>query len=182
MADKTDFPKRKNQSYLLSGVRPDGTEQPFYNGETERFPSRMDDYRQGAFKAPTDFKVGEAIRRLEEKGMKVKVECQEHPDRKSALQAQARMTKELRDKGVPMLNDLPGYDYRTADEETERRKIHEFCDKKIISPTKRRSRSSALNLSHSRRAARRQLSWQARQPVTPNSASRSKNAELPAVQ
>jgi hypothetical protein len=105
-----------------------GKEIPFYIGETGRFTGRMSDYYTASFSAATDFKVGKAVKYLMEKGYRIIVACKKHDDRKveeDRLVAEARAEKRL------LLNDLPGYNYRTADEKQEHEAIQQFCNSLI---------------------------------------------------
>jgi ribosomal 50S subunit-recycling heat shock protein len=77
---------------------------PFYDGEAHNVPARMVDYQRAAFAASTDFKVGEAIRYLEQKNIQVEVEIRECPDRRSAKDRQDQMIAKHRSEGTPLLN------------------------------------------------------------------------------
>lgn len=94
----------------------------FYVGESSRHIGRIGDYLSAKFSAPTDFKVGETIKYLLSIGYEVGVKYKESQSRKVDEKS---VLDELR-KNNKMLNDLPGYDYKTADERQERLKIHEF--------------------------------------------------------
>ena len=48
-------------------------EVPFYVGQTGRLWGRLDDYYWAMFSAPTDFRVGEAIRYLSARGYRITV-------------------------------------------------------------------------------------------------------------
>ena len=128
-----DFPQRGNLVYVHFYVR-DGMNdgKPFYVGETGSFIGRMSDYLRATFAAATDFKVGEAIRYLAQNNIRVKVGYQECPDRKSARAKESEFIARLRKEGVPLLNDLDGYNYLTANEDDERSKVHQFCDDHIL--------------------------------------------------
>ena len=94
----------------------------FYVGESSRHIGRLGDYLSAQFSAPTDFKVGEAIKYLLSIGYEVGVKYKESQSRKVDEKS---VLDELR-KNSKMLNDLPGYDYKTADEMKEKLKIHDF--------------------------------------------------------
>jgi hypothetical protein len=128
-----DFPQRSHVVYVLFYIRDDEEgEQAFYVGETDRFGARMMDYVIAAFGASTDFKVGEAIRYLVANGARVTVGYNECANRKDARAMERDFINGLRIEGVGLINDLDGYDYRTAINSDERTKIHDFCDRKIL--------------------------------------------------
>ncbi|MGD0970952.1 MAG: hypothetical protein ABSA04_06050 [Desulfobaccales bacterium] len=62
-----EFPQNINVVYIIY-LTNQGVHIPFYVGETGRFLVRVSDYMSANFKAQTDFKVGEAIRYIQEKG------------------------------------------------------------------------------------------------------------------
>ena len=98
---------------------------PFYVGRTTRFLGRMEDYDSAEFSAQTDFKVGEAIKFLKEiMGLSVVVGSRRSDNVKADEQA---LINSLHAAGVPLLNTLRGYRYKTADAEEQRLKVHEFC-------------------------------------------------------
>jgi hypothetical protein len=41
---------------------------------------------------------------------------------------EGKIIKDLRSRGVRLLNDLRGYEYKTANEQAEREKVRRFCD------------------------------------------------------
>lgn len=92
--------------------------------------ARMQDYCQASFKASTDFKVGEAIKYLQQKNYDIVVKSKQ-----AAGVSKIHRTKEEREiirklhlEGLQLLNDFRGYDYRTASEDEERMAIQMFCD------------------------------------------------------
>jgi hypothetical protein len=108
-------------SYVLNGV-----EIPFYVGESGRFGERMEDYECAAFKCPTDFKVGIAIRYLrDECGLKVVVRYEQSDNRKSVEQG---LIRDCLLSGYRLLNFLPGYDYNASNAEQESAYVRAFCD------------------------------------------------------
>jgi hypothetical protein len=128
-----DFPRRSNVVYVLFYFRDDADNgKPFYVGETASFIGRMTDYLRGTFAAATDFKVGEAVRYFIQNDIRVRVGYQEHPDRPSARAKEGELIARLRDDGIPLLNDLFGYDYRTANQSDEGKRVHQFCDERIL--------------------------------------------------
>jgi hypothetical protein len=92
----------------------------------------MSDYLRASFGAATDFKVGEAVRYLAQNGIRVRVGCQEHPDRRCARAKESELIERLNSEGIPLLNNLDGYNYRAAIESDERSKVHKFCDDNIL--------------------------------------------------
>lgn len=127
-----EFPARQNVVYVLFHGDPG---KPFYVGETESFTGRMADYIRAAFGAPTDFKVGEAIRYLVENKVRVRVGYKDQSDRKAAEMREAELIEELRRERIPLLNDLPGYRYKFATKLDERGKVRRFCDQHILRPS-----------------------------------------------
>lgn len=125
-----EFPKRTHVVYVLFYGEDGG--KPFYVGETASFISRMTDYLRATFAAATDFKVGRAVRYLAANNIRIRIGYEEHSDRKAARAAEDRLIRQLRDEGVPLLNDLDGYDYRTAAIEEESTRVHQFCDRHIL--------------------------------------------------
>jgi hypothetical protein len=120
-------PQREGVIYVFFWVD-EGVLTPFYVGETDRFIGRMDDYEGASFKATADFKVGEAIKYLKNaKNYRVVVGHRQSANRRDE---EKRMISKYR-ADVPLLNDLPGYDYRTANMEDERLRVQRFCDELI---------------------------------------------------
>jgi hypothetical protein len=110
--------------YCDSGGRP----LPFYVGETQAIWRRLDDYYWAQFDASTDFRVGEAVRYLHAKGLRVMARYKPSEDRRNGERS---IIGEFRAQGIELLNDLRGYDYRTAKEDEERSKIQRFIDRLI---------------------------------------------------
>lgn len=128
-----EFPRAANVVYVffaLTAKNPNG--QPFYVGQTANFQARMTDYFRGTFAAATDFKVGEVVRYLLSSGSRINVGYDEMPDRIIALKEEARIIQSIRSKGIRLLNDIGGYDYRSAVRESERIRLHTFCDEHIL--------------------------------------------------
>ena len=100
--------------------------QPFYVGQTRRLAARMEDYVAGSFDAPTDFRVCEAARYLEEEKqcrILVRYKPSRHP-----REDEHALIRELQLEGIRLLNDFVSYDYRTAKRRQERRYLRRFCD------------------------------------------------------
>ncbi len=119
-----NFPESISAVYLIFFIKND-KKIPFYVGETGRFQGRVGDYVSAHFKASTDFRVGETIRYLQEKGCKVIIKYKSSQDRK---REQDEIIKYFQSLGHRLLNDLSGYNYKTANEDEEREKIKRFCD------------------------------------------------------
>jgi hypothetical protein len=127
---KMEFPNRKNVVYVL--FYGDNEPIPFYVGETDIFGARMADYIRAQFGAPTDFKVGEAIRYLAGQGIRIQVGYEEHPNRQAAKRREAKLVDQLERSGVPLLNSLPGFKYLEADKTNELKRVHDFCIEQIL--------------------------------------------------
>ena len=119
--------------YAIFAVAEDGSETPFYVGETGRFQGRMNDYRLAGFGAPTDFHVGEAIWCLQtEKKTRVVVKYRRSADEKLDRQKdQDQILAQLRGEGYLLLNDLGRYDYRMANKIEELGRVQEFCERLV---------------------------------------------------
>jgi hypothetical protein len=104
--------------------RKDGQEVPFYVGQTERFLDRMGDYISAQFGACTDFKVGMAIKFLDELGYRIAVKHKKSADRFSE---ERTLIVQLRSEGYKLLNDCPAYDYKRTTAESELKLIQNFC-------------------------------------------------------
>lgn len=105
----------------------ENNERPIYVGETSRLYGRIADFITANFKAPNDFKVGEAIIYFREKGYKIIIKYKFTDNRIKDKNTIINSFKNLR-----LLNDIKdikGYDYEIADEIEERNRIKEFCDK-----------------------------------------------------
>ena len=88
--------------------------------------SRIAEYLFADFQAQTDFKVGVAIRYLKNtKGVRVEI-GQKHSS--ELFQDEGDIIRELRSKSVRLLNQHSGYDYRSADRDSEKERVHRFCD------------------------------------------------------
>jgi hypothetical protein len=122
-----DFPpiNREVPGFVYVWCWINGSEEvPFYVGQTKRVWGRLDDYYWAMFSASTDFRVGEAIRYLSTKGYRIVLKYRPSAD---PLREEAEILKSLdeRDHRI-LLNHLDGFDYRTADEAEERRRVQQF--------------------------------------------------------
>jgi hypothetical protein len=103
---------------------------PFYVGQTKRLLNRMWDYKEKHFKAPTDFRVGEAIAHLlDQEGCSVDVKYKRCFG--SEIE-EARLVRNLQLVGFRLLNGF-GYKYKSSNPETERNAIHGFCKIALLS-------------------------------------------------
>lgn len=119
------FPRHGDIIYVLLYAREGESEPvPFYVGQSSQHVGRFGYYVSANFSACTDFKVGEAVRYLRSKGHDVIIRYRESHDRRG----EERMVMNSLRSNSPLLNDLDGYDYRYANEELERLKIHAFID------------------------------------------------------
>jgi hypothetical protein len=82
---------------------------PLYVGQTGRLLGRVGDYQAAQFGAPTDFRVGEAIRYFGEK--KCRVVFLYRPS-ESHLKDEKLLIRELLLSGYTLLNFLGAFDYR----------------------------------------------------------------------
>jgi hypothetical protein len=106
-------------------------EVPFYVGQTKRVWGRLDDYYWAMFSASTDFRVGEAVRYLSTKGYRIVVKYRSSAD---PLKEEAEIIKSLQEcDRRTLLNEPCGFDYRTADEAEERRRVQQFLGTLLLS-------------------------------------------------
>jgi hypothetical protein len=109
--------------YVIYRQLEEGSRAPLYVGESTQPYKRMDDYARHDFMAATDFKVGVAIQYLRARDYRVFVEIEEVEDRYAA---ECGKIDAFKRQGVRILNDLRGYNYRTADPVEEQRRVEEF--------------------------------------------------------
>ena len=124
-SDFTDieFPQHKEIVYLLYFREKDGgNDIPLYVGESSRGVGRFGDYISAKFTAPTDFKVGEAIRYLRSLGLDVRIKYKESSNRKME---ERTIINQLRRKSR-LLNELEGFQYTGSNENDERARIQKF--------------------------------------------------------
>lgn len=120
-----EFPQYQTIVYVLFFVNKEiGDEIPFYVGMSSRGIGRIGDHIMANFYAPTDFRVGEAVRNLRERGFDVRIKYKECDERKTEKR---RIISILKSK-ARLLNEIEGYDPTLSDEETERAKIHRFLE------------------------------------------------------
>jgi hypothetical protein len=118
------FPSDPNIVYII-GVEEKARFIPIYVGESSRNIGRFGDYISAQFSAPTDFKVGVAVKHLMKKGHKVVIKYKNSSGRRKE---EGDVIREIKTAGFRLLNDLQGYDYRTAKKDEETRKIEDFVE------------------------------------------------------
>lgn len=125
-----EFPANREIVYVLNLHIPGDTRlTPFYVGESSRHVGRIGDYVSANFTASTDFKVGEAVKFLRQRGLEVLVRFWECTDRKLE---EKRVINILRASHL-LLNDFKGYRRDNPDAETQRREICNFMEKLVNS-------------------------------------------------
>ena len=102
-----EFPINKNILYVLF-FRQSDKDIPFYVGQSSRNIGRFGDYLSANFSCSTDFKVGEAIKYLNDQGIQVFVKIKASPDKKKE---EKRIIDDFQ-KSYNLLNNLPNYDYK----------------------------------------------------------------------
>jgi hypothetical protein len=126
-ADYIDFPtpSRVGVVYVIFWIANDQPI-PLYVGQTGRFLARMEEYFDADFMAATDFKVGAAVKYLRDvRERRIVVAHRQSDDR---FRDESQLIRDLQSQKARLLNELPGYNYRTANIEEQRKKIEEFCD------------------------------------------------------
>jgi len=118
------FPANGDIVYII-GIKRGNRFHPFYIGQSSRNIGRFGDYLKANFSAPTDFKVGEAIKYFFKKRCEVVIKYRESQNRTEDENA---LIKKYKESGASLLNVLQGYDYRRDDESKEREKVQEFVD------------------------------------------------------
>jgi hypothetical protein len=99
---------------------------PLYVGQTCRLAGRIGDYQTAQFQAPTDFRVGEAVRYLTgPKGCQVDLLYRTSASRRKD---EKLLIRELLLSGYTLLNFLGAFDYNETSAVAEREIVHRFCD------------------------------------------------------
>ena len=122
--EEVELLNHSNIVYVIFYTKDSITPVPFYVGETSRPYGRIADYLSAQFSASTDFKVGEAVKYLQELGFPVVLKFRKSDSRKYE---EKLILDSLRCKFL-LLNDLQGYDYTIADKGIERKKVQEFIN------------------------------------------------------
>jgi hypothetical protein len=121
-------------------VHCEGRRYPLYVGETNGLADRAGHYKYAGFRpkgrtgeegyanfgAPTDFKVGEALRYLINM-RQCRIDLHYRAS-EFQLQDEHHLIRELQFAGFHLLNTLSGFKSKTAVKEDERKAIHRFCD------------------------------------------------------
>ncbi len=123
------FPAGGDIVYVI-GFQKGNSFVPIYVGESSRNIGRFGDYVSAKFSASTDFKVGMAVKYLQEQGRKMLIKYKDSPDRKAE---QDQLIRQIQSRGFRLLNDLKGYDYKSANEQAELVKIRSFVDEMLKS-------------------------------------------------
>ena len=120
-----DFPQWDVSAVYIVFCISKEKEIPIYVGETNSIRRRIGEYISTNFTMHTNFKVGNAIRYFQEKRYEVKVKYEVTEYRK---EREDKIKAELQQAGYELLNDLKGYNDKTANEEEERQRVRVFCD------------------------------------------------------
>ncbi len=133
-----EFPQPKKIVYILYFKEKNANEAiPFYIGESSRGIGRFCDYISAQFGAPTDFKVGEAVRYLRELGFTVGIKYKESSDRKKEEKAFIDRLK----KNHRLINELKGFNYKSAMKQDERARIRDFVETLVLEKGAKRDES-----------------------------------------
>jgi len=119
-----EFPATPNIVYILY-TEMKGSQIYFYVGQSSRNIGRIGDYVSAKFTAPTDFKVGEAIKYIRGKNLPIRVLYRETQD---PISEENKLIQKLR-SNYTLLNDLRSYDYTKSNEAYEKKNVHDFMDK-----------------------------------------------------
>lgn len=111
--------------YVILFVQPGKNAVPFYVGETGRGFGRIGDYITASWGAQTDFKVGMAVRMFRNNGCKVVIRYAPHEHRRIA---ERELLATYRAAGHKLLNDVPNYNYKTAEREVVVGRIRDFVE------------------------------------------------------
>jgi hypothetical protein len=119
--------KNKSGTYIyVIVIEGAGALFPLYVGRTSRLLGRIGDYQAAHFQAPTDFRVGEAIKYLVgEKACTVHFLYRPTTTHRSDEKV---MIRELLLSGYLLLNFLASFDYTSASLAEERTLVHRFCN------------------------------------------------------
>src|ERR1017187_10491154 len=128
--DPRNFDPRRGPGFVyifLFSVGTDGAPIPFYVGQTHSVCHRLGHYYWPDFQAPTDFNVGEAVKRLTAAGCRVIAKYIPSTNRK---QDETQKIAECRSQGYTLLNGQKkrGYDYNKTTEAEQRLKVQTFVD------------------------------------------------------
>ena len=128
------FPESGDIVYVLCFKRQGSSDSiPFYVGESSRHIGRFGDYVAAKFTASTDFKVGQAVRQLRAHGCEVVIRYKATNDRRAEEKSLIQLFEA---NGLKLLNSLPGYNYATAQQPYEQRRVAEFTTKILFKENK----------------------------------------------
>jgi len=120
-----DIPSTQNRNIVYAlFFQMNGREICFYAGQSSRHIGRFGDYLSCQFTAPTDFRVGEAIKYLQEKKFVVKAKYREVLD----PEAEERQLIRQLSQTFKLLNRLPAYNYQRSTPQVEKEKVRRFID------------------------------------------------------
>lgn len=129
------FPEHGDIVYVLCFKRQGSTESiPFYVGESSRHMGRFGDYVAAKFTASTDFKVGQAVRHLRAHGCEVFIRYKATNDRRAEEKSLIQLFEA---SGLKLLNRLSGYNYATADQPCEQKRVAEFTTEILFKESKK---------------------------------------------
>lgn len=117
--------------YVLCWVTADDKEIPFYVGQTKSSWQRLNDYYWADCQTSTDFKVGEAVKYLNERGYHV---VAKYKPSMSPREEEKTIIDMLKAEGSNLLNDCAGYKYQTAKEADERVRIQRYVNALLLGP------------------------------------------------
>jgi len=127
-----EFPAYPNIVYVLCYIRAEDTEAiPFYVGESSRHIGRLGDYVSAKFSAVTDYKVGEAVKYLQEKNIRVVIRFRKSDARKK----EEKYIHQLLSDALPsnLLNNIH-FRHDGSDANSERIAIRKFIDRILENP------------------------------------------------
>lgn len=127
-------PPKISAIYIYFFIR-QNKEIPLYVGESGRFRERFGEYLVANHTTSTDFKVGESIYYLQEKGYKIIVKYKP-TDANNRKIEQNDFIRDYQRENIKLLNDLKNIiitkSYQREEREKEREKIRQFIDNYIL--------------------------------------------------
>jgi len=103
---------------------------PLYVGQTGNIKHRFDEYCYSDWYAATDFRVGSAVKYFVSQQGSIELFFKEMPGDSASVRRRAehKLIREFLLEGMPLLNSLSAYDYKTANRDDERIIVERFCD------------------------------------------------------
>jgi hypothetical protein len=103
---------------------------PIYVGQTGNIQHRFAEYCYSDWYAPTDFRVGSAVKYFSSLQASIELFFNEIPGDSASVRRRAehKLIREFLLNGMPLLNSLSAYDYKTASRDDERKIVERFCD------------------------------------------------------